>query len=318
MYRSVRLPVEYLDWTLLAADVRQHRLDEFLASDRKRGFELSEAPLMRLTVVAQADGSRFIVFSLHHLLLDGWSSSLIYKGAGALYEAYCRSEVLQLPPCRPYGDYIAWLQQQDLSAAEAYWRKRMGGYQGAPLLGIGLPPGPQHQQTKFDVCEARVVRRTTGRLRQMAARYQLTLNTIVQGAWAILLSRYSGEVDTVFGATVSGRPAELEGIESMVGLFINTLPVRVRVSPEDEVVTWLRELQAVQFEARQFEHTALVQVHSWSDAARDVPSSRRYWHLRIFRLAVAQAMPRSSTVVSARPTIRWRSGYSREPIRRSS
>ena len=211
------------------------------------------------------------MFTLHHLLLDGWSSSLIYKEAAALYEAYCRAEPLQLPPCRPYGDYIAWLQRQDLSAAEAYWRRRLAGYQGAPPLGIGLPPGPHHQQTDFDMCAARVSRSTSDALRKMAAKHQLTLNTIVQGAWLLLLSRYSGEEDIMCGTTVSGRPAELEGVESIVGLFINTLPVRVRVSPVAELVSWLRELQAGQFEARQFEYTPLVQIQSWSDAARDVP-----------------------------------------------
>ena len=97
------------------------------------------------------------------------------------------------------------------------------------------------------------------------------VNTIVQGAWALLLSRYSGEEDVVFGATVSGRPAELDGVESMVGLFINTLPVHVRVSTKAEHVPWLRELQADQFEARRFEHTPLTQIHSWSGTPRDAP-----------------------------------------------
>ena len=134
-----------------------------------------------------------------------------------------------------------------------------------------MPPRPHHQHTEFDLAEARVPRSTTDALRQFARRNQLTLNTIVQGAWALLLSRYSGEDDVVFGATVSGRPAELPGVESMVGLFINTLPVRVRVPSDAALLPWLRELQVDQFEARRFEHTPLTRVHSWSDVPRETP-----------------------------------------------
>jgi amino acid adenylation domain-containing protein/non-ribosomal peptide synthase protein (TIGR01720 family) len=265
VHRSVKLPVEYLDWTSIPAETFQQLLDSFLIRDRERGFDLEEPPLLRLSVIAQPDGSKYIVLSLHHLLLDGWSSSLVCREAGALYTAYCRGDRIELAPSRPYGDYIAWLQQQDLSAAERYWRKRLAGYNSAPPLGIGLPPGPRHQDTDFDVCEALLNRGITDALRQIAAHHRLTLNTIAQGAWALLLSRYSGEEDIVFGATVSGRPVDLNSVESMVGLFINTLPVRARVPPEAELMNWLAELQAAQFEARQFEYTPLVQVHSWSD-----------------------------------------------------
>jgi amino acid adenylation domain-containing protein/non-ribosomal peptide synthase protein (TIGR01720 family) len=271
VFENVQVPIEYLDWSGLPATEQVQHRDAFLIRDRERGFELSRAPLMRLTVIDQGRGARYVVFSLHHLLLDGWSSDLIYKEAAAFYEAYCRNERLDLPRPRPYGDYIAWLQQQDLSAAESYWRKRLTGCAGAPSLGIGVSPGPHHQHTEFDLAEARPPRSTTDALRQFARCNQLTLNTIVQGAWALLLSRYSGEDDVVFGATVSGRPAELQGIESMVGLFINTLPVRVSVSPFAALLPWLHALQVDQFEARRFEHTPLNQVHSWSDVPRETP-----------------------------------------------
>jgi hypothetical protein len=163
VFQDVRLPVEYLDWSGLPATEQAQRRDAFLIRDRERGFELSQAPLLRLTVIDQGGGARYIVFSVHHLLLDGWSSDLIYKEAAACYEAYCRNDVLDLPPSRPYGDYIAWLQQQDLSAAEAYWRKRLNACQGAPSLGIGLPPGSHHQHTEFDLAEARVPRSASSR-----------------------------------------------------------------------------------------------------------------------------------------------------------
>jgi amino acid adenylation domain-containing protein/non-ribosomal peptide synthase protein (TIGR01720 family) len=270
--RNVKLPLEYLDWSGLSAAGQEQRLEAFLKADRERGFELSQAPLLRLTLIALTEGALYVVLSLHHLLLDGWSTDLVFKEAAALFEAYGRGEEADLPPCRPYGDYIAWLQRQDLSKAEVYWRKRLEEYKGAPPLGAGLaPPRNAHEQTDFDVRETRIARSTSAALRHVARQHQLTLNTIIQGAWALLLSRYSGEEDVVFGATVSGRPAELEGVESMVGLFINTQPVRARVSKNKQLVRWLREFQDCQSEARQFEHTPLVQIQTWSEAPRDRP-----------------------------------------------
>ncbi len=271
VYRKVKLPVHYLDWSGLSETAFSEQLESLLRKDRESGFNLSEAPLLRLSVIVKGHNSRVILFSLHHLLLDGWSSSLVYKEAQALYEAYCRGEELELPKCRPYGDYIAWLQKQDSDAAGKYWRERLRGYSGPPPFGVGLPAGPLHEDTRYDVCEGRVTTGTTDSLRRLARTHRLTLNTIVQGAWALLLSRYSDHEDVVLGATVSGRPAELEGIESMIGLFINTLPVRIRVSSTSYLVDWLRELQMNQAEARQFEHVALSQIHSWSEVRREVP-----------------------------------------------
>jgi len=270
--RNVKLPVEYLDWRGVSAVEQEQRLDVFLKTDRDRGFELSDAPLLRLTVIVMAESAWYIVFSLHHLLLDGWSSDLVCKEAAAIYEAYGRRERFELPRCRPYGDYIAWLQRQDLSKAEAYWRKRLAGYKGPPPLGVGGPPGRHSdEQADVDLRQTRIARSTTTALRQIARQHHLTLNTIIQGVWALLLSRYTGEEDIVFGGTVSGRPPELEGVESMVGLFINTLPVRARVLPDAQLIPWLRELQAEESEARQFEYTPLMQIQAWTGASRDVP-----------------------------------------------
>ena len=275
VYRDVKLAVEYLDWSLLPAAGQEERLEALLKADRERGFELSAPPLLRLTVVALGDDSRYIVFSMHHLLLDGWSSNVVYKEAAALYEASCRGEQLDLPPCRPYGDYIEWLQQQDLSKAEAYWRDLLAGYKGPPPLGVGRPQASysHHSQESVDMYarEISIDRGTLEALRQIARQNQLTLNTIIQGAWALLLSRYTGEEDIVFGASVSGRPPELEGVESMVGMFINTLPVRAKVSPEVSLPLWLKELQRHQFAVRQFEHTPLAQIHAWSEVSREGP-----------------------------------------------
>jgi amino acid adenylation domain-containing protein/non-ribosomal peptide synthase protein (TIGR01720 family) len=268
VHRDARLPVQYLDWSGHSAVGQEQGLEAFLKADRERGFELSRAPLLRLTVIALADGARYVVFSVHHLLLDGWSSDLVYREAAAMYEAYCRGEQLELPRCRPYGDYIAWLQQQDLSAAESFWRTMLKGYAGPSAPGVGPAPGEredcEEQQTRLSAA-------TTTALQSMARRHQLTLNTLVQGAWALLLSRYSGDDDVVFGYTVSGRPPSLPGAESMVGLFINTLPLRVQISSNARLIPWLRQIQAGQFEARKYEYSPLVKIQGWSEMPHSTP-----------------------------------------------
>jgi surfactin family lipopeptide synthetase C len=263
--RHVNLPVTHLDWSSLSAGVQEQRLEAFLTADRERGFELSEAPLLRLTVITLADGAWYIVFSLHHLLLDGWSSAVVYKEAAAIYEAACRGEQVELPPCRPYGDYIAWLQHQDLLAAESFWRRMLTGYAGPSTLGVGPAraedEGCDDQQIQLSTA-------TTMALQSMARQHQLTLNTLVQGAWALLLSHYSGDDDVVFGYTVSGRPGSLAGVETMVGLFINTLPLRVQISSNAPLIPWLKQIQARRFEASKYEYSPLVKIQEWSQTPR--------------------------------------------------
>jgi amino acid adenylation domain-containing protein/FkbM family methyltransferase len=194
-------------------------------------------------------------------VLDGWSLPVLLKEVTAYYEGYCRGEEVELGRSRSYGEYIRWVRSQDLGAAERYWREQLRGFSAATRLGIETGSDAEEYREQ----QLSVAAETSSRLQQLSREQQVTLNTIVQGAWGVLLSRYSGESDVVFGATVSGRPAELAGVETMIGVFINTLPVRVRVAGEQAVGDWLRQLQAEQFEARQYEYSPLVAVQSWSE-----------------------------------------------------
>src|SRR6185369_16349754 len=210
-----------------------------------------------------------LIWNHHHLLLDGWCLPLLLKDVFALYEGLRQGVAVQLPPSRPYKDYIAWLQQQDLGQAESYWREKLKGFTAPTELGLeraGATSGVEEQE--YSEQQLKLSEAATAGLQQLAREQQLTLNTIVQGAWGLLLSRYSGAEDVVFGTVVSGRPAELRGVEQMLGLFINTLPVRVRVRGELKVAEWLRELQAEQVELRQYEYSPLVAVQGWSEVER--------------------------------------------------
>jgi amino acid adenylation domain-containing protein len=269
---KVELKFDEFDWRRTPPDDIHKQLDLYLQTDLERGFDYATAPLMRLALIRLTDAAYRFIWSHHHLIVDGWSVPLIFNEVFGFYEAFCKGEQLELPPPRPYRDYIIWLQQQDLKKAERYWRDILQGFTDATRLGIdkGISEAIVGG-LEFDEQEIELSIEATDRARSFARRRQLTLNTIVQGAWAILLSRYSGEQDVVYGATVSGRPAELEDVESMVGLFINTLPVRVRMNRTDTVVDFLKRLQEQLVEIRQFEYSPLVEVQGWSDVRRGAP-----------------------------------------------
>jgi amino acid adenylation domain-containing protein/thioester reductase-like protein len=272
VHRQVKLPFEQQDWRETSPAQQQQRLKDFLQADCQRGFDLDKPPLMRVTLIQLADDSYQFVWTKHHLILDGWSTGLVLKEAFEIYQALHQGTDLPLTRSRPYGDYITWLQQQDLSQAEAFWRQRLQGFTTPTPLSVDRKLGStsseeeRHAQQKIQLSQA-----TTSALKSLAQQHQLTLNTLVQGAFALLLSRYSREEDVLFGATSSGRPADLAGAEDMVGLFINTLPVRVHVAPEELLIPWLKKLQAGATEARQYEYSPLAEVQAWSDVPRNLP-----------------------------------------------
>jgi amino acid adenylation domain-containing protein len=271
VHQQVNLPFVQYDWRGMAAGEQQKRLEAFLESDRKQGFDLSQAPLMRLTLIRVAEDSYQLVWSKHHLILDGWSTALVFKDVVEHYQALCQGQDLPLAPSRTYGDYIAWLQQQDLSKAEKFWRQALNGIQApTPLISLKVDISLD-QKEEYDEQQIKLSAETTTALQSLARQHQLTLNTVVQGAWALLLSRYSGESDVVYGNTVSGRPVDLVGAESMVGLFINTLPVRVTLDAEQSLLIWLQQLQTQLVEMRQYEYSPLVEVQGWSEVPRGVP-----------------------------------------------
>ncbi|NBD17977.1 MAG: amino acid adenylation domain-containing protein [Cyanobacteria bacterium] len=266
VYRQVQVSIEYQDWRSL----NNQKLETYLAQERQRDFDLATAPLMRLTLIQLSEQQYQFVWNKHHLLLDGWSKTLVLKQVLEAYEAFALNQMLPHITAPPYSDYIGWLQQQDLSLAEAFWRQTLAGLTAPTPLEIdrNLTSPTHHTQQEHSLT---LSPSTTTALQSLARHHQLTLNTIIQGAWAILLSRYSGENEVVFGATGSGRPASLPRSESMVGLFINTLPARVQVPEADSLIPWLQQLQEQQAQARQYDYTPLVQIQEWSDVPSDLP-----------------------------------------------
>jgi amino acid adenylation domain-containing protein len=259
---QVALPWAEEDWSDLSPDVCELRFDEFLREDRSRGFALQDAPLMRFTLIRTAPGKHRFVWTHHHLLLDGWSLRIVFSEVAACYDAAFRGEIPSLARTGSYRDFIGWIERQDAARAEAFWRGRLGDLrEPSPLPGI---ESPASAPARVLHAELAVPGELTARLEELARGLRVTFYSLIQGAWAVLANRYDGREDVVFGCTVSGRPAELRGVEQTVGLFINTIPARVRVDAEARVSGWLRGIHADLAAAEPYGWCSLTDIQGWS------------------------------------------------------
>ncbi|MFC9995247.1 amino acid adenylation domain-containing protein [Nocardia sp. NPDC127526] len=214
---------------------------ELRAAELRRGFDLTTAPLLRFTVYRTESGRAHLVLTSHHLLLDGWSMPLLMK---ELLVSYAADGDSLLPRVRPYRDYIAWLAQRDREHTLATWREALTGVTPTRLVAAVAPPA--EPAAGHGVCTAVLSDSETAALLAFATATEVTVNTVVQAAWALILASCAGHDDIVFGAVVSGRPPQLDGVDDMVGLFANTIPVRVRLDAQESVRKLLIRLQAEQ------------------------------------------------------------------------
>jgi hypothetical protein len=267
---DVALDISGADLRAYPPEEQLRRRDDYLAADRRRGFDFASPPLFRLAFFRTTEQRYEFVWSFPHILLDGRSFVLVVRELIETYRALEQGRVPDFPEPRPYRDFIDWLHGQDAAAASAFWSKALKGFSSPVYPDLGAV---QYDASSREYGEQalRLSREDTNALRSFAQRHDLTLNTLVQGAWALLLSRYTAMDDVVFGATRASRRSALDGdatVDGMVGFFINTLPVRVRIRPEEHVVAWLKRLRADQIAVRAAEHTPLTQVQ----AASEVPS----------------------------------------------
>ncbi|MEV4346671.1 amino acid adenylation domain-containing protein [Actinoplanes sp. NPDC049596] len=225
-------------------------LDALRESERRRRFDLAAPPLLRFVLARVGEDDHRLILTQHHLLMDGWSGPLAMRDLFAFYAG----EAVAAP--RPYRDYLAWLARQDAAATPAAWQETLTGLAEPTLVAPGAPA----ITTLPEVAEIVLDETATAALTAAARGHGLTLNTVVQGAWALLLAEVTGRTDVVFGATVSGRPAALAGVEDMVGLFINTVPVRVRLRPEQTWPELLSRVQAEQAALLDHQHASLAEI----------------------------------------------------------
>jgi amino acid adenylation domain-containing protein/non-ribosomal peptide synthase protein (TIGR01720 family) len=255
VHRQVELPFTVLDWR-----GREHlaeALNERADAERRQGFDLTQAPLLRLVLV-QTEAERWhLIYTHHHILMDGWSNAQLL---GEVLQRY--SGRLPKANVGRYRDYIAWLQRQDAQLSETFWTGQLATLQEPTRLARVMSTSEIHSGhgDHFQTLDAT----RTQALEQFARQQKVTLNTLVQAAWLLLLQRYTGHDSVAFGATVAGRPADLPGIEQQVGLFINTLPVIAAPRPDQSVGAWLQAVQAQNLSLREFEHTPLADIQRWA------------------------------------------------------
>ncbi|MFD8385783.1 amino acid adenylation domain-containing protein [Streptomyces sp. NPDC059679] len=254
--RAVEPPWEEADLSGHGAEECRARLARLLAEDRARRFEMTKPPLLRFTLVRLASDRHVLVLTNHHILLDGWSLPLVLADLFRIYRDGGTAERLEAAPS--FGEYLGWLSEQDHAEAERAWQTALSGLDGATLVGGGAGTGTSDRGQQRVVAE--LPEADTARLTDVARSRDLTTNTMVQGAWALLLTALTGRRDVVHGNTVAGRPPQLPGSERMVGLMMNTVPARVRVDPAEPVADLLARIQREQAALTRHEYLGLADI----------------------------------------------------------
>jgi hypothetical protein len=271
VYKQVKVSLKQQDWREIDSAEQHKRLESFLESDRKQGFDLSQEFLMRLTLFRFGDHHYEFVFTAHFIIADGWSLAVLFSQVGQLYQTICWGQDLSLAASSSFKDYIAWLQKQDLSKAEIFWRQKLKGLKVPTSLTNLYVDNLSDQEERVEHKIIYLSEATTAALQSFARRHKLTLFTLIQGVWALLLSYYSCERKVVYGCTVAGRPVDLKGSDLMIGMLINSLPVWIDVDPEQYLLPWLQQLQVQLVEMCQYEYTPLVEIQGWSEVPRNLP-----------------------------------------------
>jgi amino acid adenylation domain-containing protein len=267
VYSAVELPSVCHDWSALPPHEQESRWHALVVEDRRRGFDVLRPPLLRLALVKLAETRFRLLWSVHHLVLDGRAFCIVLDDVFAFYEASKRGQAAERSTPRPFSDYISWWSRLDASGAEQFWKGTLAGF-SAPTP-LGLPrPAAEGGSAGLGFQEVRLSREVSDRLRALAREGEVSLGNVLQAAWGILLQRYSREQDIVFGVTRTLRLCGLEGVADMVGPLINTLPVRLSVDPGRSLVSLLQETRRVQRDIRPHEHTALLKVQGWSEIPR--------------------------------------------------
>ncbi|MFK4303786.1 amino acid adenylation domain-containing protein/non-ribosomal peptide synthase protein (TIGR01720 family) [Paenibacillus sp. RC254] len=280
IYRQRNFEFHEQDIRGMNKEHREGYIDAYTRDDASRGFDLSQYALVRMSVLRTGDTAYRFIWSFHHILMDGWCVPLVLRELLEIYTAAQEGREPRLPEAVPYTTYIEWLEQQDEEAAKTYWKTYLHQYEGETLL-----PGSKLTATKAFEANAydpqqwtlSVDSQLTARLRQIAAEHKVTLNTLLQTAWGILLQKWNRHQDAVFGSVVSGRPAEIPGVEHIVGLFINTVPVRVRCEPTDTFDQVMARTQQMAIASHAYDTYPLYEIQAQSGVSRSVIT-----HLLVF------------------------------------
>ena len=263
VHRQVAADMQRHDWSDAGEPQRDQRFHRLLADERIAGFDPAQTPLLRLRLIRMSDDKHCFAWTHHMLPADGWSVPIIVNDVVRHYY-HLTAGAPAPPPAAPYRDYIAWLQRQDLAAAQDFWRRALDGWPSASPLGPLRPAQPGQGAGPAEERSAGFPPELVAALRAVAARHKVTLNAVLHAAWALVLERYAGGPEVRFGFASSGRPPELRGVDRMVGTFVNTLPIQVPVPHDGDIGSWLSGIQAKLTLTRRYEYSPLSQIRSWA------------------------------------------------------
>jgi amino acid adenylation domain-containing protein len=264
---AATLPFSVIDHRGSDPAAREAIRAQFLQADRAAGFAPDRPPLMRVTLLHWSPREWELVWSHHHALVDGWSTSLVLAEVIALYEAALRGEDAALPPARSFREFLGWLGGRDQLAAQAFWQQALAGFEQATPLPALRRRGTANADAPVLAFEAAIGSDEAEGLGRLARQAGVSQATAVTACWGLLLARHADSEDVVFGVTSAGRPAQLAGAESTVGLFINTIPLRLPAPRGGSIAAWLQETQQRLAAAREHEHAALTRIAQWSSVA---------------------------------------------------
>lgn len=268
--KEAEIRLEELDWRDLVLTEEHERFAALALAERSKGLQPSMSQLTRLVLIVTAVETHQLIWTYHPLALDAGSATLILQEVLSSYDNLRNGNEAHTDEGHSYWNFVEWLGQQDLADAETFWKQY--------LQGITAPtPLPVEQtnsclsQTSYATQQITLTNSELVASEALRRSGELQVHTLLQGAWALLLNRYSGDEDVTFGVTISGRPPDLSGIETIAGPFSNTLPVRVRVKPGMPVLTWLKELETQLTNWRRYQHYPLAKVKSWSEVPAELP-----------------------------------------------
>jgi len=271
-------PVEYLDWSAVPEDEQEPRLQALLKQEREAGFDLLNQAPFHLRLIRVGEERYWFMMSNHHILIDAWCRSLLMNDFFDIYMALGEGRDAQLALAPRYRDYIAWLQKQDLAEARQWWQQNLQGFERTTPIPSDRPFLREHAGHSGAMvvgdCYTRLDARDGAQLRELAQAHQLTVNTFAQAAWALVLRRLSGERDVLFGVTVAGRPVDMPDMQRTVGLFINSIALRVKLPEDDQpcsVRQWLSGLLDSNMQLREYEYLPLVSIQEHSELPKGQP-----------------------------------------------
>ncbi|MCB2251007.1 non-ribosomal peptide synthetase [Pseudomonas chlororaphis] len=271
-------PLEYLDWSAVAEAEQEPKLQALLKSEREAGFDLLNQAPFHLRLIRVGAARYWFMMSNHHILIDAWCRSLLMNDFFEIYTALGEGREAQLAVPSRYRDYIGWLQRQSLAEARQWWQDNLRGFERTTPIPSDRPFLREHAGDSGGMlvgdCYTRLDARDGAQLRELAQQHQLTVNTFAQAAWALVLRRLSGDRDVLFGVTVAGRPVEMPQMQRTVGLFINSIALRVKL-PEDGqpcgVRQWLSGLLDSNMQLREYEYLPLVAIQESSELPKGQP-----------------------------------------------